>query len=70
MKNKINTSKKRLLGTIWMKNYLNLYCFMNSGHKNKLEKVEEILSLSTQISINVEIYLNKPPAQIVINLLK
>lgn len=29
-----------------LQGYLNLYCFMNSGHKNKLEKVEELLLLA------------------------
>lgn len=29
-----------------LQDYLNLYCFMNSGHKNKLEKIEELLNLA------------------------
>jgi transposase-like protein len=32
-----------------LQNYLNLYSFMNSGHKNKLEKVDEILNLAFKI---------------------
>lgn len=37
----------------YLQDYLNLYCFMNSGHKDRLEKVEEllILSLSTQVTL-------------------
>lgn len=30
----------------FLQGYLNLYCFMNGGHKNKLEKVEGLLVLS------------------------
>lgn len=29
-----------------LQNYLNLYCFINSGHKERIEKVEELLSLA------------------------
>ena len=29
-----------------LQGYLNLYCFMNSGHKNKLDKVNEFLELA------------------------
>lgn len=36
-----------------LQDYLNLYCFMNSGHKNKLEKVEELLMLSLNKNVNL-----------------
>ncbi len=29
-----------------LQDYLNLYCFMNSGHKNKLEKVNDFIELA------------------------
>lgn len=37
----------------YLQDYLNLYSFMNSGHKNRLEKVEELikLSLTTKVSL-------------------
>lgn len=37
-----------------LQGYLNLYCFMNSGHKNKLEKVNEFmeLALTTKVVLN------------------
>ena len=46
-----------------LQDYLNLYCFMNSGHKKKLEKVEEllILSLNTEVTLKYrELYLKSP----------
>lgn len=46
-----------------LQDYLNLYCFMNSGHKKKLEKVEELLILSLNASITLkyrELYSKSP----------
>lgn len=36
-----------------LQNYLNLYCFMNSDHKKRLDKVNELLelSLNTQVTL-------------------
>lgn len=36
-----------------LQDYLNLYCFMNSGHKNRLDKVNEFieLALNTKVSL-------------------
>lgn len=34
-----------------LQGYLNLYCFMNSGHKNKLEKVDELLNLALNTNV-------------------
>ncbi len=34
-----------------LQDYLNLYCFMNSGHKNRLEKVEELLCLALETNV-------------------
>lgn len=36
-----------------LQDYLNLYCFMNSGHKNKLEKVEELLIMALNKDISL-----------------
>ena len=36
-----------------LQDYLNLYCFMNSGHKNKLEKVEELLLLALNKNVSL-----------------
>lgn len=46
-----------------LQSYLNLYCFMNSGHKNKLKKVEEllILSLTTCVSLKYRELFEKSP---------
>lgn len=37
-----------------LQDYLNLYCFINSGHKNKLEKVEELLQIVLKTEITLE----------------
>lgn len=37
-----------------LQNYLNLYCFMNSGHKKKLEKVEEFIQLAFNTNANLK----------------
>lgn len=37
-----------------LQNYLNLYCFMNSGHKKKLEKVEELIQLALNTNVNLK----------------
>ncbi len=37
-----------------LQNYLNLYCFMNSKHKRKLEKVEEFIKLAMNTNINIK----------------
>lgn len=37
-----------------LQNYLNLYCFMNSGHKKKLEKVQEFLELALTMEVTIE----------------
>lgn len=36
-----------------LQDYLNLYCFINSGHKNRLEKVNELLELALNTKITV-----------------
>ncbi len=46
-----------------LQNYLNLYCFMNSGHMNKLKKVEELLILSLTVCTSLkyrELYSKSP----------
>ena len=37
-----------------LQRYLNLYCFMNSSHKNRLEAVNEFieLALTTKVTLN------------------
>lgn len=37
-----------------LQDYLNLYCFINSSHKNKLEKVEELLQIALKTEITLE----------------
>lgn len=37
-----------------LQNYLNLYCFMNSGHKKKLDKVNEFI----EMALNMKVTLN------------
>lgn len=37
-----------------LQGYLNLYCFMNSGHKNKLEKIDELFNLALNTNINLK----------------
>lgn len=37
-----------------LQGYLNLYCFMNSNHKNKLEKVDELLNLALSTDITLK----------------
>ena len=37
-----------------LQNYLNLYCFMNSDHKRKLEKVEEFIKLALNTNVNIK----------------
>lgn len=37
-----------------LQDYLNLYCFMNSGCKNKLEKIEELLTLALNTNITLK----------------
>lgn len=37
-----------------LQDYLNLYCFMNSGHKNKLDKVDELLMLSLTTKVTLK----------------
>ncbi len=36
-----------------LQNYLNLYCFMNSGHKNRLEKVDEFFNMALAANIKL-----------------
>lgn len=44
-----------------LQNYLNLYCFISSGHKNKLEKVDELLNiaLTTNASLKYRQFFEK-----------
>lgn len=37
-----------------LQDYLNLYCFMNSGHRNKLEKIEDLLNLALSTDIKLK----------------
>lgn len=37
-----------------LQDYLNLYCFINSGHKNKLEKIEELLKLALTTNVSLK----------------
>ena len=37
-----------------LQDYLNLYCFMNSGHKNKLDKTYELLELSLTTTVTLK----------------
>lgn len=37
-----------------LQDYLNLYCFINSGHKNKLEKVNELLELALNTNVTLK----------------
>ena len=37
-----------------LQNYLNLYCFMNSGRKKRLEKVDELLNLAFKTKVNLK----------------
>ena len=37
-----------------LQDYLNLYCFINSGHKNKLEKVNELLNLALKTEVTIK----------------
>lgn len=37
-----------------LQDYLNLYCFINSGHKNKLEKVDTLLNLALNTKVNLK----------------
>lgn len=37
-----------------LQGYLNLYCFMNSGHQNKLTKVYEFMKLAMNTNINLK----------------
>ena len=37
-----------------LQDYLNLYCFMNSGHKNKLKKVDDLLTLALTTKVTLK----------------
>jgi len=37
-----------------LQDYLNLYCFMNSGHKKRLEKVDELLELALNTKVTLK----------------
>ncbi len=37
-----------------LQDYLNLYCFMSSGHKNKLKKVEKLLILAVNTNVTLK----------------